>query len=185
MAMVTAMVMAMDTAIKKNNNFSTYTMINWFALYVNVKHEKKVVARLQESGIIAYAPVMKKLQQWSDRKKWVEFPMLSGYVFVNIKDGEKENVLKCPGVFSFIKFNGVEAKIRNSEITILKSIEECGYDITEENNSMKLLDDVEITQGQLKGLRGTIVFIQNTKFVQIQLELSLTPLSSNPPFFQF
>ena len=145
-------------------------MLNWYAIYVNVKHEKKVVKKLQEQNIEAYSPVLKKLQQWSDRKKWVEFPMLSGYVFVKITLIEKEKVLHCPGVFAFIKFNSLEAKIRDAEIATLKSIEASGYDITQETEGLKLLDEVEITQGQLKGLSGTIVQLQNLNYVQIQLE---------------
>jgi transcriptional antiterminator RfaH len=145
-------------------------MLTWYALYVNVKHEKKVVAKLQEAMIEAYTPFVKKLQQWSDRKKWVEFPMLSGYVFVNINETDKVKVLACHGVFSFIKFNGIEAKIKKTEIAVLKSIEECGYDITQETTSLKLMDEVEITQGQLKGLKGTIAQLQNGNYVQIQLE---------------
>ena len=145
-------------------------MLNWYAIYVNVKHEKKVVKKLQEQNIEAYSPFVKKLQQWSDRKKWVEFPMLSGYVFVKITLIEKEKVLHCPGVFAFIKFNSLEAKIRDAEIATLKSIEASGYDITQETEGLKLLDEVEITQGQLKGLKGTIVQLQNLNYVQIQLE---------------
>ena len=145
-------------------------MLNWFAVYVNVKHEKKVVNKLTELGINAYAPFIKKIQQWSDRKKTVEFPMLSGYVFVNISELEKDKVLSLPGVFSFIKFNGIEAKINDSEIAVLKSIEASGYDVTQEINDFKVLDDIEITQGQLKGLKGKIIQFQNTNYVQIVLE---------------
>lgn len=145
-------------------------MLNWYAVYVNVKHEKKVVKKLQEAMIEAYSPVVKKLQQWSDRKKWVEFPMLSGYVFVKIDDVDKEKVLSYNGVFSFIKFSGIEAKIKDSEIAILKSIEASGYDITQETTDLKMLDEVEITQGQLKGLKGSIIQLQNGNYVQIQLE---------------
>ena len=142
----------------------------WYAVYVNVKHEKKVVHKLQELHIEAYSPVVKKMQQWSDRKKLVEFPMLSGYVFVKIDLSEKEKVLHCHGVFAYIKFNGIEAKIRDSEIAILKSIEESGYDVTQNLIDFKLADEVEITQGTLKGLMGTIIQFQNTNYVQIQLE---------------
>ena len=129
-----------------------------------------MVKKLQEQNIEAYSPFVKKLQQWSDRKKWVEFPMLSGYVFVKITLIEKEKVLHCPGVFAFIKFNSLEAKIRDAEIATLKSIEASGYDITQETEGLKLLDEVEITQGQLKGLKGTIVQLPNLNYVQIQLE---------------
>ncbi|MES2567349.1 MAG: UpxY family transcription antiterminator [Bacteroidota bacterium] len=145
-------------------------MAHWFAVYVNVKHEKKVVQKLLEKGIEAYSPVVKKLQQWSDRKKWVEFPMISGYVFVKIEVKDKEKVLNCPGVFAFIKFNGMEAIIKDSEIAVLKSIELSGYDVTQSVEDLSLLDEVEIIQGYLKGHRGTIVQLGNLQYVQIQLE---------------
>jgi transcription antitermination factor NusG len=102
-------------------------MRSWYAIYVNVRHEKKVVQKLTDLGITAYTPFVKKMQQWSDRKKMVEFPMINGYVFVNVEKDEKEMVIKCPGVFSFIKFDGTEAKIQDDEIEILKSIEELLY----------------------------------------------------------
>lgn len=145
-------------------------MLNWYAVYVNVRHEKKVVQKLRDIEVKAYSPIVKKMQQWSDRKKWVEFPMLSGYVFVNIDISEKEKVLNCPGVFSFIKFNGLEAKIKDSEISILKSIELSGYDVTQDLIDFKLFDEVQITQGPLKGLSGTVIQLHNTNYVQIQLE---------------
>lgn len=145
-------------------------MLNWFAIYVNVKHEKKVVQKLYDLGIEAYSPMVKKLRQWTDRKKWVEFPMMSGYVFVNVDLAIKDKILQCPGVFSFIKFNGVEAKIRNSEIAILKSIESSGYDVISEASDLKLSDEVEITQGPLKGLKGTVIQLKNLNYIQIQIE---------------
>lgn len=144
-------------------------MQHWYALYVNTRHEKKIVLKLLEQNIEAYTPLIKKIQQWSDRKKWIEFPMLSGYIFVNINLNDKEKVLHTPGVLSFIKFNGVEASIRESEIDILKSIELTGYDITEEVTDLKMSDDVEITQGPLKGLTGKIVWIQNEDYISIEL----------------
>ena len=73
------------------------------------------------------------MQQWSDRKKLVEFPMLSGYVFVKIDISQKERILKTPNVLGFIKFNGIEANIRESEINVLKSIELTGYNFTNQS----------------------------------------------------
>lgn len=145
-------------------------MLSWYAVYVNVKHEKKVVKKLQDQHIEAYSPIIKKMQQWSDRKKMVEFPMLSGYVFVNIDLQQKEKVLHCPGVFAFIKFNGMEAKIRDVEISTLKSIELSGYDVMQEVDDFKVLDEVQITEGALKGLKGTILKLAQSNYIQIQLE---------------
>lgn len=145
-------------------------MLNWYVVYVNVRHEKKVVQKLTEQNVQAYSPIAKKLQQWSDRKKWVEFPMISGYVFVKIDLQDKEKILFNPAVLGFIKFNGKEAVIRESEIDILKSIELTGFDVTQDGNVFNLHDEVEIDQGHLKGLRGKVVLIQNEEYVQIELE---------------
>lgn len=145
-------------------------MKKWYAVYVNVRHEKKVVTKLAEYGVEAYSPIVKKLQQWSDRKKWVEFPMLSGYVFVRIVlNQDKEKVTNHPSVFGFIKFEGIEATIKENEIAVLKSIEETGYDVTQESEQIKLSDSVVIMQGPLKGLMGQVVRIQDEDFVRLEL----------------
>ncbi len=81
----------------------------------------------------------------------------------------KEKVLNCPGVFAFIKFNGIEAKVKELEIDILKSIELSGYDVITEASDLSLLDEVEIIQGPLKGLKGTITQFKNLNYIQIQL----------------
>lgn len=139
-------------------------------IYVNVRHEKKVVQKLLDKHIHAYSPVVKRLQQWSDRKKWVEFPMISGYVFVKADLVEKEKILTNPAVLGFIKFDGKEAVISQREIDILKSIELTGFDVSQEAGSFNLHDEVEISQGHLKGLLGTVVQIQNEEYLQIELD---------------
>ncbi len=145
-------------------------MVSWFVVYVNVRHEKKVVQKLLTQNIVAYSPIVKKLRQWSDRKKWVEFPMISGYVFVKIDILEKEQILMNPAVLGFIKFEGKEAIIQEREIEILKSIELTGFDVTQDVKMVSLHDEVEIDQGHLKGLKGIVVQIQNEEYVQIELE---------------
>jgi transcription antitermination factor NusG len=144
-------------------------MQHWYALYVNARHEKKIVLKLLEQRIEAYTPIARKIQQWSDRKQRVEFPMLSGYIFVKTDLTDKEKILHTPSILGFIKFNGTEASIRESEINILKSIELTGYDITQEVSDLKMSDDVEIMQGPLKGLAGKIVRIQNEDYISIEL----------------
>ena len=42
--------------------------------------------------------------------------------------------------------------------------------MTQELVEVKLNDNVIITQGALKGLKGTIVQFQNTDYVQLELE---------------
>ncbi|MES2134340.1 MAG: transcription termination/antitermination NusG family protein, partial [Bacteroidota bacterium] len=118
-------------------------MKNWYVVYVNVRHEKKIVQKLLQNSIEAYSPIVKRLQQWSDRRKWVEFPMISGYVFVRIDISEKEKVLANSAVLGFIKFSSKEAIVKESEIDTLRSIELTGFDVTQEQGDFSLNDEVE------------------------------------------
>ena len=81
---------------------------NWYAIRVKSRSEKKVFSDLNDNEITAYLPMQRKLRQWSDRKKWVEVPLISGYVFVNISRKEYENVLRTPNVVCYIYFEGKE-----------------------------------------------------------------------------
>lgn len=145
-------------------------MVNWYVIYVKVRHEKKVVQKLMDKHIQAYSPVVKRLRQWSDRKKWVEFPMISGYVFVKADLSEKEKILSDAAMLGFVKFEGKEAIIPQREIDILRSIELTGFDVSQEAGTFGVNDQVEISQGYLKGLIGTVVQIQNEEYLEIELD---------------
>ena len=79
-------------------------MFNWYATYVKSKHEFVVQDQLFKKEIETFLPAVKKLRQWKDRKKWINFPLFPGYLFVNIQpDPEKFlSVLKTIGVINFV-----------------------------------------------------------------------------------
>ena len=62
----------------------------WIAVYTKPRHEKTVALELGKKGIESYLPLLKERRKWSDRKKWVEFPLFRSYVFVKI---ELKNVI--------------------------------------------------------------------------------------------
>jgi transcriptional antiterminator RfaH len=57
----------------------------WYALYTRPRAEKQVYQRLTEAGVETFLPLQKTYRMWSDRKKLVEKPLLSSYIFVNTK----------------------------------------------------------------------------------------------------
>ena len=60
-------------------------MTKWIAVYTKSRHEQIVVNELNKKNIEAYCPMFKERRQWSDRKKWVYFPLFRSYVFANIE----------------------------------------------------------------------------------------------------
>jgi len=76
----------------------------WYAIHTRSRHEKFVVSQLEDRGITTFLPLVSQLRVWSDRRKLVQLPLFSGYVFVRIAlSGEARfRVLRTDGVVSFL-----------------------------------------------------------------------------------
>jgi transcription antitermination factor NusG len=143
----------------------------WHAIYVSSRAEKKVCENLNNRNIEAYVPVIKTIRQWSDRKKKIELPLISGYVFVRINLSEKDNVLQTKSVVNFVKSQGLIATIREEEIERLKQLVELGYHLevtpfTKINHG----DKIKISSGPLKGIEGVVIDANGDKLIEVLLE---------------
>lgn len=146
-------------------------MTHWKVIYVSSRAEKKVAERLKEKGIECYVPIKKELKQWSDRKKMVESPLISGYVFVRPDALQRDQVLQNQGVLNYVRYNGGDAIVREIEIEALKSIEEKGYYV--EGSFVSLLkkgDAVLIQHGPFKGLNGYIDSQTHVDIYSVRIE---------------
>jgi len=56
----------------------------WYVVYTTPRGEKKANHRLEEKGIETYLPLRKTIRQWSDRKKKIEVPLFTSYLFVYV-----------------------------------------------------------------------------------------------------
>ena len=92
----------------------------WYALYTKPRWEKKVSSVLNNKGVECWCPLRKTEKQWSDRKKIVEEPLFTSYVFVNIDESERTKVLMTDGILNFVYYVGKPAVIRNEEIELIK-----------------------------------------------------------------
>jgi transcription antitermination factor NusG len=92
----------------------------WYALYTKPRWEKKVSKVLEQKGIECWCPLKRTQKQWSDRKKIVEEPLFTSYVFVRIEEGERTKVLMTDGILNFVYYVGKPAIIRDEEIDIIK-----------------------------------------------------------------
>src|SRR5450631_2423581 len=103
------------------NDHSPY----WYAVYTRPRWEKKVAGLLQDKGFEHYCPLNKVMRQWSDRKKVVLEPLFKGYVFVQVAEDKKWELMSINGIVNYVYWLGKPAKIRNSEIeTIRKFLNE-------------------------------------------------------------
>lgn len=141
----------------------------WYPVYTQSRAEKKAYQALVAKDIEAYLPLQRKLKQWSDRKKWVEEPLIRSYLFVRIDHHQKTTVLMVTGISRFIYFSGEITAMPDRQIEALKLLLASPYEleITEE----KLLpgEKIEIKAGPLKGIRGEIIEYRSQKQLLIRL----------------
>ena len=92
----------------------------WHVIYTKSKWERKVDGLLMQKGFESWCPVQKRERQWSDRKKIIEDPLFRSYVFVNINEEDRVNVLMTEGIINFVYYLGEPAIIRDEEIENIK-----------------------------------------------------------------
>jgi transcription antitermination factor NusG len=142
----------------------------WYPVYTNPRAEKKALEALSAKGIESYLPLKRQLKQWSDRKKWVEEPLIKSYLFVRITEYEQSEVLMTRGITRFIYFGGKVSPMPDRQIDDLKLLlaSAVELEITEEN----LLpgEKIVIKAGPLKGMTGEIIAYRSQKQLALRLE---------------
>ena len=135
-------------------------MEKWIAVYTKSRHEKVVIQELEKKNIEAYCPILKERRQWSDRKRWVEFPLFRSYVFVKIELKNSLYILQTMGVLHIIKFQGNISTIPDGIIQNIKSMIDGGFTVEQVEYFVKG-DEVKVVDGPLKGMEGIVVKIKN------------------------
>jgi transcription antitermination factor NusG len=143
----------------------------WHAVYVKSRAEKKAQLELQAKEIETFLPLQRKLRQWSDRKKWVELPLISGYLFVRISRKEYDQVLKSNNVVSYVKFEGIAAVIPEYQIDYLKLMLKQNSSVVEiTREKLEPGQLIEVISGPLIGLKGKLQKIKGKNKVAVEFE---------------
>ena len=130
-------------------------MKKWIAVYTKSRHEQIVINELSKKNIESFCPMFKERRQWSDRKKWVHFPLFRSYVFARIHLKENIFVLQTIGVNKIIKFQNKISIIPEQVINDIKNVVDGGYKIQQVDYFIKG-DEVSVVSGPLKGVNGII-----------------------------
>ncbi|WP_292972646.1 UpxY family transcription antiterminator [Mucilaginibacter sp.] len=156
----------------------------WYPVYTHARAEKKAYEALKAKGIEAYLPLQRKLKQWSDRKKWVEEPLISSYLFVNISPQHMAEVLMTKGIARFLYFSGKVATMPDRQIKELKLLlaTDAELEVTEED--LQPGEKVTIKAGPLKGINGEIIAHRSQKKLLLRLEsMGQSLIVSMPPSY--
>lgn len=141
----------------------------WYAIYTRPRFEKKAEKYLNQRNISCYLPLIKTMRQWSDRKKLVELPLFSSYIFVYITNKDHVNVLKAPGVVKYVSFEGKAVEIPEKQIENIRWLLSTDVESDVINESITPGSQVEIIKGPLMGLKAEMVHYKNKNIIIIRL----------------
>lgn len=129
----------------------------WFAVHVHARHEKVVEHELRLSGITTFLPLVKEVRNWSDRRKVVELPLFSCYLFVKLvpRNDQRVRVLRVNGVLKFVGPGGAGVPIPADQIHAVRSLLEeelplCSHPF------LKIGQRVRVRGGALDGVEGIL-----------------------------
>jgi len=129
----------------------------WRVIYTKGRFEKSVKTRITDQDIEVYLPLVKKLQQWSDRKKWVEIPLFPNYIFVRSDESQLMDIVKVPGVVRILYNAGQPVVIRENQMADIMRLVEHTETPEVEYDSMQIGSKVIIKSGPLKGMNGILI----------------------------
>lgn len=141
----------------------------WYAVSVYPRHEKHVARFLEVGGMTYLLPLYSSLRRWKDRRKRVDMVLFPGYIFVNIKLGERVSVLKLPGVARFVTFQGQPAVVPDHEIEAIGISAKSGIAI-KPHPYLQEGRRVRIRSGPMVGVEGILVRRKGTCRVILSIE---------------
>jgi transcription antitermination factor NusG len=97
--------------------------LRWYALHTRARHEKVAEHRLREYGIETYLPTVQEVHCWSDRKRRVEVPLFSCYLFVRcaLSSEDRTRVYKVESALGFVGARGAGLPIPDEQIESVRT----------------------------------------------------------------
>lgn len=142
--------------------------MKWYVVYTKPKWEKRTAEQLSKFGINCYCPLIKKIQQRSDRKIKVEVPLFNNYIFVQLAEKDRNSVFLSPGVVRYLFWLGKHAIVKDHEIETIKEWLNCG-DTAKEISVMQyqIGDKITLNSGPFCEQHDIVKDITKTHYVLI------------------
>ena len=143
----------------------------WYGLQTRPRHEKIVAHRLEERGVTTFLPLVTEVHRWSDRKKSVELPLFSCYVFAKFIPNrvERLRMLRVDGVFGLVGASGEGTPIPEPEIEAVRSLLQTQLQWST-HPFLKIGQRVRIRSGALDGMEGILISRNGDRTLVISVE---------------
>jgi transcription antitermination factor NusG len=139
---------------------------HWFVLYTRSNCEKKVSELLTKREVENYCPLNKVYRQWSDRKKIIDMPLFSSYVFVRVLENELSGLKSITSnIVSLVYWLGKPAVVKDEEIDNIKFFLNDYSNITLEKRNVDINEEVLVMRGSFYNQQGIVRAVKNNSVV--------------------
>lgn len=131
---------------------------SWYALHTRSRHEKTVTQQLTEFGVECYLPLVTEVHRWSDRKKSVQLPLFSCYVFARFVANrvDRLGLWRVEGVLGIVGNRGEGSPIPDEQIDAVRMVLDQSLEWTS-HPFLKIGQRVRIRGGALEGMEGILL----------------------------
>ena len=144
--------------------------LRWYALRTRSRAERVVRDQLTSRGIESCLPLLKRVSQWKDRRKVIQWPLFPGYCFARITLDQKLFVLQAHGVVQIVGSSNRSEPIPEEEMrAIIEMMRSASH-----FEQVPYLEEgawVEVVRGPFQGIRGK--FVRRANQCRLVLSVSL------------
>ncbi len=135
----------------------------WYAVQTGYRCEQRVASGLTTKGLETYLPLLTETHQWKDRRKLIDVPAFSGYLFVYFEPSlrNRVKVLETSGVVRLLGGNHTPNRVDDVEIESLRRTLTSGLPC-DRCDSLVPGALVMVKRGPLTGVQGRLVRIKNS-----------------------
>jgi transcription antitermination factor NusG len=134
----------------------------WYAVQTAYRCEQRVALGLITKGFTTYLPLLREVHQWKDRRKLIEVPAFSGYLFLHYEPNlrNRVKVLETNGVVRLLGGNHAPSPISEVEIEAVRRT--LGSNLPcDRCDALTPGALVKVTRGPLAGVQGRLARIKN------------------------
>jgi len=136
--------------------------VAWYAVQTSYRCEQRIAQALTIKGFQTYLPVLRETHQWKDRRKVIDVPAFSGYLFVNYEPNLRNRVkiLETSGIVRLLGGNHTPIPVSDTEIEAVRRTVSSGVDCARCESLVPGVW-VEVIQGPLAGVQGRLARIKS------------------------
>ena len=167
--MISMAVQAVNSTIRSDSS------LNWYALHIRSRHEKRVAERLVSHDTETFLPLHRSRHTWKNGLHVdVDLPLFPCYLFARVAIQNRVRLLQHPGVLGFAACSARPAVISDEEIAILRVATESLR--AEPHPYLNNGDAVRIVSGPLAGMTGILTRRKQEYRVVLSIETIMRSL---------